>query len=119
MRLRDLRGLGPKSEDALVAVGIETPTQLRETGPIPAFAALCEHDSKNANLNFLYALVAAIEDRDWLDVARNERGRLLLELEAWKELEILVAEQRAGECEPANGDPAQQAPSNQKHRGPS
>ncbi len=97
MKLRDMRGLGPKSEEALVAAGIETTEQLRDMGAVPAFVALYEHDRKNANLNFLYALVAAVEDRDWLDVARNDRGRLLLELEAHKELESLIA--GAGEAD--------------------
>lgn len=91
MKLRDMRGLGPKSEEALIAAGIETPEQLREVGAVPAFVTLYENDRKNAHLNFLYALVAATEDRDWLDVARNDRGRLLLELEAHKELEGLIA----------------------------
>jgi DNA transformation protein len=33
------------------------------------------------SLNLLYALIGAVEDRDWRDVAREDRTAILLRLE--------------------------------------
>lgn len=86
MRLRDLKGLGPKSEEQLQRIGINSPEELRVVGAVAAFVALCEKSAEKPSLNFLYALVGALEDRDWREVARNDRGRLFAELEGHQEL---------------------------------
>jgi DNA transformation protein len=85
-RLRDLPGLGPKSEQWLHEVGIETESQLKQLGAIRAFIRLRAECSIKPSLNFLYALVGAIEGKQWLTVAQNEKGRLLMELEGYDEL---------------------------------
>ena len=85
-RLRDLPGLGPKSEQWLHEVGIETELQLKQVGAIRAFIRLRAESSIKPSLNFLYALVGAIEGKQWLAVAQNEKGRLLMELEGYDEL---------------------------------
>lgn len=89
-RLRDLPGLGPKSEAWLVAAGIETPEALRELGAVRAFIKVKSHAGLNPGLNLLYALAGAIEGKSWLGVARHQRGRLLMELEGYRELEALL-----------------------------
>ncbi|WP_020408356.1 TfoX/Sxy family protein [Hahella ganghwensis] len=71
MRLRDLQGLGPKSEQQLMAVGITSPEQLREIGPIRAYLTLVNESATRPSLNFLYALVGAVEGRCWTDIART------------------------------------------------
>ena len=43
-------------------------------------------------MNFLYALVGALEDRPRKEVAKTERGRLLTELEGCEEFEALMEE---------------------------
>ncbi|MEM7360579.1 MAG: TfoX/Sxy family protein [Pseudomonadota bacterium] len=67
MRLRELKGLGPKSEKQLAEIGIHTPEQLVEVGAIEAFQRLIQQaediGSNRPSLNFLYALVGALEDR--------------------------------------------------------
>jgi len=40
-------------------------------------------------MNLLYALVGAIENRPWQEVARTEKGRLLSELESFREMDLL------------------------------
>ena len=85
-RLRDLKGLGPASEAQLILAGINTPEDLRRLGAIPAFLKLKQEQGK-VSLNFLYALVGAIEGESWLKIAREERSRLLTNLEGYRELE--------------------------------
>ncbi|SEQ61189.1 DNA transformation protein [Amphritea atlantica] len=88
-RLRDLPGLGPKSEAWLTEVGINTPEALREIGAIRAFIRLKNECSTAPSLNFLYAMVGAIEGESWLKIAKHEKSRLLTELEGYRELEAL------------------------------
>lgn len=88
-RLRDMQGLGPKSEAWLIEVGIHTPEELREMGAIRAFIRLKNECSTPPSLNFLYAMVGAIEGESWLSIAKHEKGRLLTELEGYQELEEL------------------------------
>jgi len=89
-KLRDLKGLGPKSEKLLFEVGITTEEELRELGAIRAFIRLKKECSTKPSLTFLYAIVGAIEDKHWLDIAKHEKGQLLMELEGYKELEELL-----------------------------
>ncbi len=67
--LQDLRGLGPKSAAQLHQVGVGNPQQLIDLGAVQAYLRLKEQCG--AGLNFLYALVGAIEDRDWREVAQT------------------------------------------------
>lgn len=76
-----LRNLGPKSQQMLQHAGICDAAQLRQLGAVAAFAAV-RRLQPNASLNLLWALEGALTDRPWQDVARKERLRLLLELEA-------------------------------------
>ncbi len=87
MRLRDLKGLGPKTEEQLGAVGINTPEDLRDVGALGAFVRLRKESSINPSLNFLYAMIGALENRSWLDIAKNERESILMSLEGYNELE--------------------------------
>ncbi|HZW23799.1 TfoX/Sxy family protein [Noviherbaspirillum sp.] len=79
--LSDLRNLGPKSAEMLAAAGIRTPDALAERGALDAFIAL-KQAGLPASLNLLWALEGALSDRDWRTVARDDKLRLLTELEA-------------------------------------
>jgi len=92
-RLRDLPGLGPKTEGYLQSVGINTPADLKELGAVEAFIRMKKEGVIQSNLNFLYALVAAVENRSWLDIARNERESLMMSLEGYDELEKELAKE--------------------------
>ncbi len=90
--LSKLKGLGPKSERCLNEIGIHTVAELKAIGPIEAFVRLCNEGHIKPSLNFLYALVGALEDRSWQEVARNDKTRLLLELEDYRELRMIFSE---------------------------
>ncbi|WP_341503428.1 TfoX/Sxy family protein [Gallaecimonas sp. GXIMD4217] len=89
--LRDLPGLGPKSEQWLKQAGIADEAQLRALGAVAAFLRL-EQAGLRPSLNFLYALAGAIEGRPWTEIARQEKGRLLLELESLREYRARLAD---------------------------
>ena len=93
VKLRDLKGLGPKSEGWLNEVGILTPDDLRSIGAVRAFIKLKKECSAKPSLNFLYAMVGAIEERHWAEIAKSEKGRLLIELEGYRELEQILMEE--------------------------
>lgn len=84
--LEQMKGLGPKSAAQLKQVGITTPQELKALGAIKAFMRLREKGATKPSLNFLYAMVGALEDKQWLHIARAEKGRLLIELEGYEEL---------------------------------
>lgn len=84
--ISQLRGLGPKSEETLSAIGITTRAELAAVGAVPAYLRLIEAGKIKPNLNYLYALVGGLEDRTWLEVAREDKARLLMELEGYREI---------------------------------
>ena len=92
-QLRDLPGLGPKSEELLIEIGIRTPDELKQIGAVEAFIKLRHESRSKPSLNFLYALVAAIEGEHWLKIAKTEKSRLLMELDGYDELEKLFREE--------------------------
>ncbi len=73
-------GLGPKSRQWLGAIGITSPDQLKAQDPFAVYARL-KATQPAVSLNLLYALIGAAEDRDWRDVARQDRLTILLRLE--------------------------------------
>ncbi|MAY15923.1 MAG: competence-specific regulator [Oceanospirillaceae bacterium] len=89
--IRDLPGLGEKSEQSLALVGITDVEQLRSCGAVMAFYRLQQlaaaEGRAKPSLNFLYALVGGLSNRSWLTVAQSERERLLMELEGISEME--------------------------------
>jgi DNA transformation protein len=92
VRIRDLKGLGPKSEADLCSVGINTVEELKALGPIPAYMKLRTANPK-VSLNFLYALVGALNNEHWINVAREDKSALLQELEGFEALQkILLAD---------------------------
>ncbi len=89
--LRQLKGLGAKSEKALNDIGILTAADLKTIGPVRAFIKLKNESITKPSLNFLYAMVGALEDIHWTAVAQKEKARLIMELEDFNELEKILA----------------------------
>ena len=81
------RNLGPKSKLMLAKAGIETDAQLLACGSISAYLAV-KHAGCSPGLNLLWALEGALTNRDWKDVARNDRLSLLMQLEDAEKLVI-------------------------------
>ena len=88
--LAKLKGLGPKSEKCLNEIGINSKNDLADIGPVKAFIKLRNQCSTKPSLNFLYAMVGALEGKHWAKVARSEKSRLLVELDGYQELEKLL-----------------------------
>ncbi len=91
--LGKLKGIALKSEKHLNEIGIYTKKQLEEVDPIVAYIKLKRKCHIKPSLNFLYAMVGALEDEHWAAIAKSEKARLLMELEGYQSLEeILLAE---------------------------
>ena len=82
-----LRNLGFASLAMLEAAGIHSVEQLHALGAIGAFAKV-RQSNPNASLNLLWALEGALTDRNWIDVARDDRVALLLALEEFEKAHI-------------------------------
>jgi len=91
--LSKLKGLGTKSEKSLNKIGIYTLDDLKKNGPVRAFIKLKTECSIKPSLNFLYAMVGAIENVHWAKVAKTEKRRLVMELEDYKELQKFLEEE--------------------------
>ncbi|WP_455196673.1 TfoX/Sxy family protein [Kaarinaea lacus] len=90
LKIGKLKGLGPKSEQALNNIGIYTRKDLEKMGPIKAFIKLREKSDIKPSLNLLYAMVGALEDKHWTTIAQQEKTRLLLELDGYQELLFMM-----------------------------
>ncbi|MBI1891680.1 MAG: TfoX/Sxy family protein [Burkholderiales bacterium] len=80
-RLSSVRNLGPKSESMLATIGIHTMEELAARGAVDTFIAL-KKTNKTTSLNMLWALEGALSGRHWQEVVRDDRLRLLTELDA-------------------------------------
>lgn len=75
-----LRNLGPVSRQMLLAAGIESEQMLRAMGSVRAYQTVKRADAR-ASLNLLWALEALLAGKHWRVVAREDRTRLLLQLD--------------------------------------
>ena len=78
-RIADLPNFGPKSQLMLERAGIITVEQLRKLGSVRAYVQV--KSVGKVSLNLLWAMEGALSGRHWQEVAKQERLRLLLELE--------------------------------------
>lgn len=74
------RNLGPRSREMLAKAGIVSDEQLKALGAVAAFVAV-KRAGGRPSLNLLWALEGALTNRDWKEVARNDRLSLLTRLE--------------------------------------
>ena len=80
MNVASLKGLGPRSSAALREIGIESVKELLGRDPFDVYAEL-KAEVPGTSLNFLYALIGAIEDVHWQEIKRTRRTAILLRLE--------------------------------------
>jgi DNA transformation protein and related proteins len=79
-QIKDLKSLGPKSQDMLAQAGITTVAQLRALGAVAAYVQTKRVNPK-ASLNLLWGLESALTEMPWQQVAREHRTSLLLAVE--------------------------------------
>ena len=80
MRLRDLKGFGPKSEEILAKVDIHSVESFMKCDPFQLYAKLKTH-VKGTGLNSIYAIIGAQENIHWQQVARTRREEIILRLD--------------------------------------
>ena len=76
-----LKGLGPKSWEALRTIGVDSVDRLRSKDPFEVYAQLKKR-LPGTSLNFLYALIGAVEGVHWKQIKKTRRTAILLRLEA-------------------------------------
>jgi DNA transformation protein and related proteins len=81
--LSALRGLGPMSLRMLVAIGVTSRKDLCARDPFALYAQI-KSQHPGTSVNLIYGLIGAIENRDWREVARTEKTRILLRLDDMK-----------------------------------
>lgn len=64
MRLRDLKGFGPKSEEILAEVNIHSVHEFMAIDPFELYKQL-KQKVKGTGLNSIYAIIGAREDIHW------------------------------------------------------
>ena len=80
LRLRDLKGLGVKSEEMLAQVGVDTVADFMAADPFNIYKKL-KVKIPSTSLNFLYAMIGAQENRHWKEVKDELKTGILLRLE--------------------------------------
>ena len=80
MRIRDLEGLGPKSEVMLALIGVSSVDGFKGSDAFEMYKKLKEHNV-GVSLNMLYAMLGAQEGVRWQDIARDRKTEILMRLD--------------------------------------
>ncbi len=75
-KLEDLPNIGPRSAGWLRAVGVESPSDLFDLGPVAAYQRVKAAFPERASLNLLYALQGALLDLPWNELPPDMKVRL-------------------------------------------
>jgi DNA transformation protein len=73
-------GLGPKSQELLKTVGIETDEQFLAADVYEIYAQV-KRQGLPLNLNLLYAMIGAQENKHWQDIKRERKMDILMRLD--------------------------------------
>lgn len=76
LQLEDLRTVGVATARWLRAVGITSVAELRRVGAPEAYGRIACRFGRAVNLNLLYALAGALEDRPYNSFSQQEKDRL-------------------------------------------
>ena len=72
--------LGVRTESMLASVGISAPEQLLTSDPFAVYALL-KARLPETSLVALYALIGAMNNQHWIDVQKERRTEILLQLD--------------------------------------
>ncbi len=78
--VENLRNLGATSAAWLREIGVHTRADLEQLGPVLAYQ-LVKQRQPTPSLNLLWAMAAAMSDRDWRELSPEEKERLRREIE--------------------------------------
>ena len=79
--IEGLRNLGPRTQQQLRAVGIETVAALRRIGPVEAYLRLKAREPRRVTLVMLYALYGALTGTHWNALPEEVKARLKAEVQ--------------------------------------
>ena len=79
-RLRDLKGFGPKSEEILAKVEINSVEDFMAIDPYQLYKKL-KTDVKGTGLNSMYAILGAREGLHWQEIAKTRKTEILMTLD--------------------------------------
>ena len=71
--IADFKNLGPESEKSFKAAGIKTPQQFLKLGWQKAWFKLAQFNIKNAHTMYGYALIGALENKEWNALSEDEK----------------------------------------------
>lgn len=80
MKIRELKGLGEKSEEMLQQVGIHSVDEFMQADPFDIYRKL-KAQIPGTSLNALYAMMGAQENLDWRDIAKTRKTEILVKLD--------------------------------------
>jgi len=80
MKLRDLKGFGPKSEQILAQVDINSVEDFMKIDPFELYSRL-KANVKGTGLNSIYAIIGAREGLHWQEVSRTRKTAILMQLD--------------------------------------
>ena len=72
----ECRNLGPTSARYLQQMGVYTLGDLKSLGPVAAYVSLLQSHVK-PSLNLLWAMMGAVEQRDWREINAIEKSQAL------------------------------------------
>lgn len=78
--VENLKNLGPTSTAWLREIGVQTRTDLERLGPAVAYR-LVKQRQPRASLNLLWAMAAALKDKDWRELTDDTKAALRREVE--------------------------------------
>jgi len=78
--VENLRNLGPASAAWLREIGVHTRADLQQLGPTLAYR-IVKQRQPGTSLNLLWAIAAALTDRDWRELSGEEKATLRAALE--------------------------------------
>jgi DNA transformation protein len=79
-RIEDMPSLGPATALMLEEVGIDSPAELREVGPVAAYVRLKFRFGRRVSILALYAMEAALQGIDWRLLDSTTKQRLVADV---------------------------------------
>lgn len=78
-RLSDLNGFGPRSEEILAEVGINSVQDFVKIDPYDLYALI--KPMKGMGLNSIYSIIGARENVSWIEIKNTRKTEILMRLD--------------------------------------
>lgn len=78
-RLKDLNGFGPRSEEILAEVGVNSVEDFMKIEPYELYALI--KPMKGMGLNSIYSIIGARENISWIEIKNTRKTEILMRLD--------------------------------------